>query len=136
MSESPVARVPVLLIDDDDLIAGSLRQYLTMHGCDVDVAVALPLAEELMRGRSYDVVLVDPFFTGAIHADSVALLGSICSLQPRAALIVLTAYASPELEHAVASCQGAGLLTKPQSVVYLSQLMAGTSMRAPVDAKS
>ena len=37
MTESTIARVPVLLIDDDDLIAGSLRQYLTMQGCDANV---------------------------------------------------------------------------------------------------
>jgi DNA-binding response OmpR family regulator len=36
---APKAPKSILLIDDDDLIAGSLRQVLPMDGCEVDVAL-------------------------------------------------------------------------------------------------
>jgi DNA-binding response OmpR family regulator len=35
----PKASMAILLIDDDELIAGSLRQVLASSGCDVDVAL-------------------------------------------------------------------------------------------------
>ena len=43
----PHTRRLVLLIDDDEVIAGSLRQYLSMQGCDVHVAVDPASADEL-----------------------------------------------------------------------------------------
>jgi len=119
----------VLLIDDDDLIVGSLRQYLVTQGCDVDVAVEPCAAEGLMRARRYDAVVVDPYFTGAIHGD-YRMLQSIGTLQPCASVIVLTGYASPEVERVAADCRATALLTKPQSVVYLSELVSASRANA------
>ncbi len=127
-AENGSARRLILLIDDDDLIVGSLRHYLMTQGCDVDVAVALPAADALMRAKHYDVVVVDPYFTGAIHEET-GMLESIGALQPRASTIVLTAYASPALERLAVACRATALLTKPQSVVYLGELVS-----APRDA--
>ncbi|HKR66485.1 MAG TPA: response regulator [Thermoanaerobaculia bacterium] len=112
----------VLLIDDDEIIVGSLRHSLVAQGCGVDVVVEADAADALMRVNRYDVVVLDPYRTGAIH-DQHALLGSIATLQPHAATIVLTAYPSPELASAVAATPASSLLAKPQSVVYLSELV-------------
>ena len=122
---SHYAQRRVLLIDDDDVIAGSLRQYLTMQGCDVDVAVDSGSAEAAMRSCAYDSIVVDPYLTGAIHGESGSLLTSIHALQPAASTIVLTAYPSPELSRAAADCRSAAVLTKPQSVVHLGELVSG-----------
>ena len=118
-------RLRVLLIDDDDVIAGSLRQYLMMQGCDVHVAVDAESADAAMRAQEFDSIVVDPYLTGAIHSESEPLLGSIHALQPHAMTIVLTAYPSPELARAAAEYQPAAVLTKPQSVVYLGELVSG-----------
>ncbi len=124
MTAIPPGRTQVLLIDDDEVIAGSLRHYLVRQGCDVDLAVEPAAAETLMTSRQYDVVLVDPYLTGAIHGDNGELLGSIGTLQPGASTIVLTAYVSPELARAAEGCHSARLLAKPQSVIFLSELVA------------
>jgi DNA-binding NtrC family response regulator len=113
----------VLLIDDDEVIAGSLRQYLTMQNCDVDVAVDPHKAKALMRASAYDTIVIDPYLTGAVHAEQSALLDAVAALQPQALTIVLTAYASPELMIAAAGCKSAAVLSKPQSVVFLSELV-------------
>jgi DNA-binding NtrC family response regulator len=112
----------VLLIDDDELIVGSLRHYLVTLGCAVDTASDASSATALMRGQRYDVILIDPYLTGAIH-DEHEMLGSIGTLQPDASTIVLTAYVSPELERLASRFRTSRLLSKPQSVVYLSELM-------------
>lgn len=117
-------RLRVLLIDDDDVIAGSLRRYLTMQGCDVSVAVDPDSAGAAMRAQAFDSIVVDPYLTGAVHGGSEPLLNSIRALQPGAMTIVLTAYPSPDLARAAAEYNSA-VLTKPQSVVYLGELVSG-----------
>ncbi|HJQ39075.1 MAG TPA: response regulator [Thermoanaerobaculia bacterium] len=126
---APKAPKSILLIDDDDLIAGSLRQVLQADGCDVDVALDPFAAAAWMRAKSYDVVIVDPYLTGAIH-DGAGLLGSIEALQARAFTIVLTAYASPALATAAGSLQSAVMLAKPQSIVSLHELVANRFAQA------
>jgi DNA-binding NtrC family response regulator len=135
MSQSTSVCRHVLLIDDDELIVGSLRHYLVTLGCDVDVAADATTADALMREKNYDVVLLDPYLTGALH-DERALLDSVGALQPRASTIVLTAYVSPALNVAVGKLQSAAVLSKPQSIVTLSELVAGVSSRTLPSASS
>jgi len=117
----------VLLIDDDELIAGSLRSYLLMSGCEVDVAPEPSAAQTLMEARQYGVVLIDPYLTGGVPGENGELLERICAVQPGASIIVLTAYTSPALAAAAAACKVAALLTKPQSVVFLKSLIRSAS---------
>jgi DNA-binding NtrC family response regulator len=114
----------VLLIDDDESVAGSLYQYLLAQGCDVEVAVDSASAEVLMEARQYDVIVVDPYLTGGVLHEDGALLSLVRSRQPAAALIVLTGYGSTTLTTSAARERAIAVLTKPQSVVYLSELVA------------
>src|SRR5204862_7661569 len=84
----PNAQQRILLIDDDELIAGSLRCYLAKNGCEVDVALDAPEAERLMKSGRYDVIVVDPYLTGGIYYDSGVLIDTIARLQQGAAVIV------------------------------------------------
>jgi len=118
------SRSRLLLIDDDELIAGSLRQYLAQQGCEVDVAVEHSAATSLMSAQRYGVVVVDPYLTGGVHMQNHEMLEAITHLQPRASVIVITGYWSPELARMAAQARLA-LLTKPQSVIALSDLIFG-----------
>ena len=117
----------VLLIDDDEVIAGSLRTYLSGNGCAVDIAADRGEAEGLMTANRYDVVVVDPYLTGAIHGDQDTLLTIVRTLQPAASKIVLTAYDTPELAQAVTDAGSARLLIKPQSVVSIGDIVVTSS---------
>ena len=119
----------ILLIDDDELIAGSLRQVLQLDGCDVDVALDSGTAAVLMTKRSYDVILVDPYLTGGVYPEEGDLISSIRNLQPEASLVVLTGYGSPELVDTLTGGHVSAVLTKPQSVVFLSQFLVAASNR-------
>jgi DNA-binding NtrC family response regulator len=118
----PSTQGRVLLIDDDELIAGSLRQYLCRQGVDVDVAVEHDAATKMMRAQRYGVVVVDPYLTGGVHLEEQELIDSISSLQPAAEVIVVTGYGSPELAQRATDSK-LSLLAKPQSVVALSELI-------------
>jgi DNA-binding NarL/FixJ family response regulator len=130
---SPGAQQRILLIDDDELIAGSLRSYLVMNGREVDVATDGPEAERLMKSARYDVIIFDPYLTGGVHHPPENVIECVARLQPDAALIVLTAYSSPEWAQVAAESRIAALLTKPQSVVTLNDLVLNLS-RAPQPA--
>src|SRR3954468_22726665 len=113
------ARMRVLLIDDDELIAGSLRRYLLTQGFAVDVALEPASAAKLMASSSYGVIVVDPYLTGEVaHANST-LIDVVRTLQPHATLIVLPGYSSPAVQLAATVNGAAAVLSKPQSVACL-----------------
>ena len=112
----------ILLIDDDELIAGSLRQVLASSGCDVDVALEPCTARALMASRAYDVVLIDPYLTGGVHQSS-ELLEAVSALQPEASVVVLTGYGSPDIVRAEADGRVSKILTKPQPIPFLSEYL-------------
>lgn len=129
----PKAPTSILLIDDDDLIAGSLRQVLVKERYDVDVALDARTARALMGGRRYDIVLIDPYLTGGVHQDRRALVDEVCVLQPAAKVIVLTGYGSADLVRSVADGRVSALLAKPQPISVLTEFLIGTpqSVRVP-----
>lgn len=122
----------ILLIDDDELVANSLRDYLVRGGSVVDVAPEAVSAARLMSASSYDVIVVDPYLTGAVHEGETRLLLSIRSMQPNAAMIVLTGYASPELAQLAGREGATAVLTKPQPVPALSAFVVGASRSSVV----
>jgi DNA-binding NtrC family response regulator len=126
----PSTQQRILLIDDDELICGSLRQYLAVQGCIADVALEPSAAEALMAAHQYATVVIDPYLTGGIHHDSAELLERVCTLQAGASIIVLTAYGSPAVERAAARCNVTALLRKPQSVLSLERLIRGGAAAA------
>jgi DNA-binding NtrC family response regulator len=125
MTAIPVcpAHGPILLIDDDELVAGSLRDYLAMRGFTVDVAPELAAAEALMRERHYSVIVVDPYLTGAVHSMSVSLIADIRFRQPHSSIIVLTGYGSRTLLEIASADRLTTVLFKPQSVTHLSEVI-------------
>jgi two-component system, OmpR family, response regulator VicR len=113
----------ILLIDDDEFIAGSLRNYLMRLGWDVDVAVDPDSAHALTAVGEYAVVVIDPYFTGGVSGDHAALLRAVCSSQKHASLILVTAYGSPELSRIADECGVVATLRKPQSVMALTRVI-------------
>ncbi|HUP65151.1 MAG TPA: OmpA family protein [Thermoanaerobaculia bacterium] len=112
----------VLLIDDDDLVADSLRDYLRRGGLVVDSARDRIEAETLMRSRRYRGILVDPVLTGgsAAAADVVA---AIRAAQPAAEVILVTDYPSREIAQLALDQRVSRLMTKPRSVPLLASLV-------------
>ncbi len=125
------AQMRVLLIDDDELIAGSLRRYLLTQGFAVDVALEPASAARLMASSSYGVVVVDPYLTGEVVHSSDALIETVRRLQPLASLIVLTGYSSPAIQLAANVNGAAAVLSKPQSVTCLGDLIHNIPRRDP-----
>jgi ActR/RegA family two-component response regulator len=131
MTSLSSAQTRVLLIDDDELIAGSLRRYLLTQGFAVDVALEPASATKLMASSTYGVIVVDPYLTGEVAHATAALIETVRRLQPLATLIVLTGYTSPALRLAATLHGAAAVLSKPQSVTCLGDLIHSFPLRGP-----
>ena len=118
----------ILLIDDDEFISVTLQRYLTVEGCEVATATDRETAELRLVDGTYDLVLVDPYMTGEAHREVGAMISSIRMLQPEAAIVIVSAYTSPRLIAAANANRSSAVLTKPQSVLFVSQLIM-TSLR-------
>jgi len=129
MTSTSSAQTRVLLIDDDELIAGSLRRYLLTQGFAVDVALEPASATKLMKSSTYGVIMVDPYLTGEVAHTTNALIETVRALQPLATLIVLTGYTSPALQVAANLHGAAAVLSKPQSVTCLGDLIHNIPIR-------
>lgn len=119
MSDLNASRAPrVLLIDDDEVVIGSLRRYLAAQGSHVEIAT-----DPTVAAGEFDVVVVDPYLTGARHDGAPSLIATARTSQPRASLFVLTAYPSNEINEIAAAHDVVAVLTKPQSIVYIADLV-------------
>ncbi|HUR79730.1 MAG TPA: response regulator [Thermoanaerobaculia bacterium] len=132
MHESTAApRLKILLIDDDELIAGALRSYLASAGCDVDLASDRAGAEKLMARHQYATVFVDPYLTTSTADDRLMLLDTVRQLQPSASLIVATAYATPAITESLSAGRISTLFIKPRPIAELGRAAFAKSTLVP-----
>ncbi len=110
----------VLIVDDEASVRTSLSGWFKRDGYDVAAAENAIAALNLLRGRPYDVVLLDIKMPGM---DGMDLQERIHQIDPRLAVIMMTAFAS--VETAVRALkQGAfDYVTKPVDPDELSHLV-------------
>lgn len=89
-------KLRVILVDDQELLRGSLRRMLEGRGFEV-VAEAADGIEgvRVARGHDFDVILTDLRLP---NMDGIALAREVRLLDPTAAVVVFSAYADPSLQ--------------------------------------
>lgn len=95
---SPTESNRLLLVDDDDLIAVALQDYLALRGCAVDTTHDYDAAKSMIGAREYAVAITDVVTTGAGMDAGTAFLSWLRETSPRTAVIVLTGYRTAWLE--------------------------------------
>ncbi len=81
------------VIDDEPVIHDILGQLLTSEGYEVDLSASGEEALEKYSSQAYDVTLLDLLMPGL---DGLEVLKGIKRIDPRAVIIIITAYASVE----------------------------------------
>ena len=113
----------VLLIDDDDLVAIALYQHLVSNGIDVDLATEPSRAEALMRQHRYSLVVMDAYLTGMLHDRAMELVDRVLQLCPEARIVLLSAYGSEQLATSLRRASKLTVISKPQPVVFLGEVI-------------
>ncbi|MBI5067496.1 MAG: sigma-54-dependent Fis family transcriptional regulator [Deltaproteobacteria bacterium] len=110
----------VLVVDDEEIVRESLGGWLTQDGLAVEVAHDGPAALEKLRQGKWAIALVDLKMPGM---DGIQVLQEARKLQPEAAVVIMTAYAT--VDTAVAAIkQGAyDYLVKPFDPEELSLMI-------------
>lgn len=90
----------VLIVDDEEVIALTLREFLLEERYEVATAMSMPQALGLVASFEPDVVLCDIQLPGG---DGLTLLDRSLKLRPETLFIMITAYAT--VENAVAAFQ-------------------------------
>jgi signal transduction histidine kinase len=113
---SQTSQTSVLVVDDEESVATTIKAILKMDGHDVTAVTSGREAVRLLNERQYDVVLTD-LRLGDI--DGVDVLKEVQRTSPDTAAIMLTGYAS--LESAVAALRSGAYdyLMKPSDVEEL-----------------
>src|SRR5882757_5632605 len=94
------SRGRVLIVDDEDVIASTLKEFLQSECYDVTTAANMPAALGLVESFEPDVVLCDVQLPGG---DGLTLLNRSLQVRPETLFIMITAYAT--VENAVAAFQ-------------------------------
>jgi DNA-binding NtrC family response regulator len=97
-SAAPAGRV--LIVDDEEVIASTLKEFLQGEGFEVATARDLPSALAQVEALEPEIVLCDVQLPGA---DGITVLNRVLQIRPETLFIMITAYAT--VENAVAAFQ-------------------------------
>ncbi|HZY04205.1 MAG TPA: sigma-54 dependent transcriptional regulator [Anaeromyxobacteraceae bacterium] len=110
----------VLVVDDEEIVRESLGGWLQKDGYDVAAAPDGRSAVERMKGESWNVVLVDLKMPGM---DGLQVLEEARRLQPDAAVIIMTAYATVDTAVTAMKLGAFDYLIKPFDPEELTLIM-------------
>jgi len=113
----------LLIIDDDDLIAIGLRDYLELHGFLVDSAPDYEAAQTLVSNRAYAIAIVDTVLSGRAPEFGMGFLRWLRESSPATIPVVLTGYRTASLEHFALGVGITLLFDKPKSFDEIADLV-------------
>jgi DNA-binding NtrC family response regulator len=92
-SSAPTRRGSILIVDDEEVLAATLQEFLQGEGFDVGVAGDVARALHLVETLEPDIALCDVQLPGL---DGLELLERLLRLRPETLVMMITAYATVE----------------------------------------
>jgi DNA-binding NtrC family response regulator len=111
----------ILIVDDDEVLGGILRQVLLRQGYQVCLAAGAAQALELMQSHRPQLALLDLCLP---DGDGLQLAGDLRALSPDLVLILMTAYPLRLRERPELAQEFAQVLTKPLDLAELRQVIS------------
>lgn len=124
LSPTQTGRGRILIVDDEEVLASTMEEFLTGEGFEVGVASDAPSALALAERLEPDLALCDVQLPGL---DGLALLDRLLKVRPDTLVMMITAFAT--VENAVAAFQRGAhdYLIKPvifeELIVKIDRLM-------------
>jgi DNA-binding NtrC family response regulator len=120
----------VLIVDDEPLIRWSVAETLADRGCSVvetgDACGARAQAGN--PGLGFDVVLLDYRLP---DSNDLGLLASLRALSPKAQIILMTAFGSPEVVRGALDLGAYRVIGKPFEMQTIADLVAQAYTTGP-----
>ena len=103
----------MLLVEDEPAVLAALKKYFTAEGFAVDCAQTLVQAMQLIGTTDYAIVIADLRLSWSDSAEGLDVLRLVREHAPETPVIILTAYAAPEIEHNARALGAQAFLQKP-----------------------
>lgn len=113
-------RQSVLVVDDEENFLTLLDWFLTQQGYDVTTAVNVDDALDMVRGRRFDIALLDIKLG---DGDGLNLLEQVIAYLPRLKVIMMTAYPTMASLKQAFSKGAMRYLTKPVDLQELTEAL-------------
>jgi DNA-binding NtrC family response regulator len=105
-----VARLRILVLDDEPIVGKRLRPALVKSGHEVDVTESGAEAIRLIDEKSYDIVVTDIRMEGV---DGLDVLRHARERSPRTVVIMITGYATVETARQALTMGAFDFIAKP-----------------------
>ncbi len=102
----------LLFVDNEETILFAVQDYFVSQGYEVDVAMDVENARALLTDHAYCGVVIDLSLGPGKETLGLELVRRVCDRHDDTAVILFTAYSTPEVELEVRG-RGAVLLEKP-----------------------
>ena len=134
MPEGEAQMLRLLVVDDEESICFSMKEYFTMQGYSVDTARELEEAQRLIEATDYQVVIQDLRLGPAQKPDGLEMVRFIRDHNAHTRIIVLTAYGSAETEKEALRNGADAFLRKPKPLSHVAQVIQGLIESRPKKA--
>jgi DNA-binding NtrC family response regulator len=119
----------ILVVEDETLIRWSIAETLTQEGHTVMEATSAAAAVKALEDENdIDVVLLDYRLP---DSNDLGLLASVRRLQPRSAVVMMTAYGTPEVTEGALALGAYRVVGKPFDMRALESLVVEADHARP-----
>ena len=127
VTQNPVEPTPrnLLVVDDEESICFSMREYFSHHGFIVDTASEMEEAEGLIKVTDYKVIIQDLRLGIAQQPDGIEIIKLVHKRNPDTRIVVLTSYGSAEAEAEARRAGADAFLRKPKPLSQVAQVVQG-----------
>jgi DNA-binding NtrC family response regulator len=117
---------PILIVDDEQIVRESIRDWLKDAGYEVATAESGEEAIRMMETQDFSILVLDVRLPGKT---GIQILKEIKSLKPQIKSIVITAYPSAELAVEAMKLGAVDYLIKPIAPDELEKLIRETLLK-------
>jgi DNA-binding NtrC family response regulator len=112
----------LLVVDDDDAVCQTFRDYFETAGFEVETARSIAEAAKRLSSVRYAAVIVDICLSNK-GTEGLAIAAYVRHMRAEVPVVILTAYGSPQNADAAARLGVDAFLHKPVSLVWLKGLL-------------
>jgi len=114
----------LLIVDDEEIVLGALKEHLELDGYTVDCASEREEALALLANCRYDCAIIDLCLSPAYGADGLDVVAFAAARSPATRIVVFTAFASLERKAEATELGADTFLEKATPLPEVSQLVA------------
>ena len=115
----------LLIVDDEESICFSMKDYFSHSGFTVDTALDIDEAERLIDAGDYEVLIQDIRMGVRRDFTGIEVIKFARAHRPNMRIVVLTAHGSREVENEARDLGVDAFLRKPQPLSQVAQVVRG-----------